>query len=185
MSVDNINSTDNEDEVSRLIALLEEANTSSRKTVLKKLGAIDDPRATKVLVDHFYFANSDIQACALQALNYVAVRNRDDGLHEWLVAPVAKKLRNENRIIRREAAGVLSNLVYASSEPPLMKTLLTEQDVEMRDILIFALGKVGSEKALPLLEDIAQHDKGVTFLGHSLDYLALEAIKEIKKRSNV
>ena len=73
-----------------------------------------------------------------------------------------KSLQDENVGIRSSAAQLLGERKVADAVKPLIKMLKTEKNTSSRIVAAMALYKIGDEKSIPVLEQVASRDQSKT-----------------------
>ncbi len=167
-----------------LVAALLDHNGNVRACSANALGQLGDPRAVVPLI--VMLADSDrwVRIAAIEALGKL----RDPGAIEAVAARLTEPTEDDG--VRMTAASTLGHLINAEVFAPLVRALddpnidvrcnalralaesagpasldlllarTTDPNACVRDTAVVALGHVGDESVLPLLESIEQQDEG-------------------------
>ena len=106
----------------------------------------------------------------LNAATLLDAKNNPKAIH-----PLILTLKDNNKLVRREASTALSRMGDPAVEP-LIETLDNE-DWRVRGAAAWALGNLGDEKAIPALEKLLDDESGFVKSG------AQSAIASIKKEA--
>lgn len=97
------------------------------------------------------------------------------------VALLVELLQLDDGQVKYYICQVLSN--YPGKEVELaLREQAVSSLVDVRGVAVHALGRVGSEAIISILESIRQNDKGITFHGHYISDIASVAIESIDAR---
>jgi HEAT repeat protein len=170
--------------VGPLVAALADEDWLVRTSSAVALGQLGDLRAVVPLTASLSDAELQVRLDATEALGKLGDPDAIDAVTARLNDPA------EHELVRAQAAGVLGQLVSGEVFAPLLNALgdpsievrcqalyalaesagpaavelllarTTDPDTCIRDAAVHALGRVGDESLIPLLERIAQHDHG-------------------------
>jgi cyclophilin family peptidyl-prolyl cis-trans isomerase/HEAT repeat protein len=97
--------------------------------------------------------HADVRALAVEALGKLQDANCTNAL--------VKMLRDANPNVRIETAFALGQLGQKSAEKPLIDVLYTQEILEVKLRAIEALGKIGSERSIPVLINLMKNPNSV------------------------
>jgi HEAT repeat protein len=92
-------------------------------------------------------------------------------------------LAHKKPSIRYHICGTLSNYADFRVQAPLLKQL-TDEDVDVRSVATWALGKIGTPEVIPTLLNLAETDASIDNKGFDIRFTALEAIQTINARQS-
>jgi HEAT repeat protein len=160
-----------------LIKALEDGNWKVRNIAAKALGDIGDARAVEPLIK----ALGEGNLSAAGALGKIG--------DERAIEPLIKALGDDDRNVRKSAAGVLGGIGKLAVEP-LIKALEDEVQV-VRHFAAIALGRIGDARAVePLIkaledEDESVRDNAAEALGKIGDARAVEPLIQALKHEGL
>lgn len=153
--------------VEAIINAMHDPDTVRVCVMAQALGRIKDPRALGPLTEAaFDYGNRDLRLCAIQSLGMIGDRGAIPKLIEALEAgnmPIA-------------AADALARIGDDRGIQPIINAAA---DSELRLWMVMALGELGSSKALPYLQSLAEQNKKIVLVA------AREAEWKISRLSNL
>ena len=151
-------------------AALEE-NPQIRSKMVLVLGIIGGDDYTKHIATHLYDEDPRVRANAIEALEHIG--------SDSALSIVVNALSDEDNRIRANAVKALRNHGSVNIEKTLRK-MLQSNHIWMRDSAAFALGMMGREEFLPLLEQ-ALEDEEASVQQHARNGLELLARRGSEK----
>jgi HEAT repeat protein len=153
-----------------LIQLLEDEDSSVRRSAASALGEIKSEAAIPGLIQLLEHEDSFVRRSAASALGEIK--------SEAAIPGLIKLLEHEDSFVRRSAASALGEIKSEAAIPGLIK-LLEHEDSFVRDSAASALGEIKSEAAIPGLIKLLEHED--SFVRKS----AASALGEIKSEAAI
>jgi HEAT repeat protein len=145
-----------------------------RESVTRQLMELDREPTIDALSTLLSDDNPELQGYAAQVLVEMDPKN---GVK--LMTPLLESLE---ATLRWHICGLLGKYGDEQVTMPLVNVLRTDQDIDVRYAAVFALGKVGDLRAVPVLEWIQHHDDGMDYHSHRISTAATDAIQEVLGR---
>lgn len=151
---------------------MKDADPIVRVTELKKLRSVEEPKVNKILIRAL--SDPDIRV-RIKAVDILGARGANEG-----VAPLSQMLflRSTEEIVKLHVVAALGRIGDAGGALPVMQYLDEERasgdNPQDCGTAVFALGEMGSEKAVPLLTKVIATDKSLM-----VRQLAKEALEKI------
>jgi hypothetical protein len=144
----------------------------TRRNFVFLIGKIGRPEGLSFLIENLKDKDHVVRFNAVIALGQINNEEAYTPLVEVL-------LKDEDKLIRQVAVEAIANLGLPDRIEPFM-VALKDQDDDVRNTAIQVLGILGDTRVLNLLELVAIHDQGKTWLGKAVTLTAIEAIELIK-----
>lgn len=147
---------------------LKDADPNVRVSELEKLRPLQDPEVNQILINSM--SDPDVRV-KLKAIDILGAREVNDA-----VPPMSSQLflRSTEPIVRLHLVAALGRIGDAQGAVPIMQYLGEDQDERGRGTAVFALGEIGSDKALPLLNAVVAQDQSAI-----VRRLAKEALQKV------
>lgn len=147
---------------------LKDADPNVRVSELEKLRNLQDPEVNQILVTSM--SDPDVRV-KLKAIDILGAREANDA-----VPPMSSMLflRSTEPIVRLHLVAALGRIGDAQGALPIMQYLGEDQDERGRGTAVFALGEIGSDKAVPLLNAVVAQDQS-----SMVRRLAKEALQKV------
>jgi hypothetical protein len=136
-----------------------------RRRAVESIAFSSNPGITQIIENAYYDDNEKMQVSALFAMG----RNADS---RW-IPQVLAELDSPNAELRFEAARACGELEARESVDKLVALIEEEADLEIQELAIWALGRIGGPVAREVLEACLEHDNEAIVLA------AEEALDEI------
>ena len=132
---------------------LKDADPNVRVSELEKLRNLQDPEVNQILINSM--SDPDVRV-KLKAIDILGAREANDA-----VSPMSSMLflRSTEPIVRLHLVAALGRIGDALGAVPVMQYLGEDQDERGRGTAVFALGEIGSDKAVPLLNAVVAQDQ--------------------------
>ncbi|HEV2171750.1 MAG TPA: HEAT repeat domain-containing protein [Candidatus Binatus sp.] len=132
---------------------LKDADPSARVSELEKLRNVQDPEVNQILINSM--SDPDVRV-KIKAIDILGAREANDA-----VPPMSSMLflRSTEPIVRLHLVAALGRIGDAQGAMPVMQYLGEDQDERGRGTAVFALGEIGSDKAVPLLNAVVAQDQ--------------------------
>lgn len=125
-------------------------NLDVRRRAIESLGYSSDARIPSIIEGAYYSDNEKLQVSALFAMG----RSADN---RWLPL-IMEELDNPLAEIRYEAARASGELEAQGTAGKLIQMLSQDPDLEVQEMIIWALGRIGGTAAKEALEEYAEND---------------------------
>jgi HEAT repeat protein len=147
---------------------LKDADPNVRVSELEKLRSLQDPEVNQILINSM--SDPDVRV-KLKAIDILGAREANDA-----VSPMSSQLflRSTEPIVRLHLVAALGRIGDAQGAVPIMQYLGEDQDERGRGTAVFALGEIGSDKAVPLLNAVVAQDQSAM-----VRRLAKEALQKV------
>jgi HEAT repeat protein len=131
---------------------LKDADPAVRVTEIEKLRYLQDPEVNKILIDSV--SDPDVRV-KVKAIDILGAREASDS-----GTPMSTMLflRSTEPIVKLHLVAALGRIGDAQGAVPVMQYLGEDQDDRGRGTAVFALGEIGSDKAVPLLNAVVAQD---------------------------
>ena len=147
---------------------LQDADPMARVAELQKLRPLQDPEVNEILLTSMSDPDVRVKIKAIDIL----------GAREANVAVPAMStqlfLRSTEPIVKLHLVAALGRIGDSKGALPVMQYLAVEQDERGRGTAVFALGEIGNDQAMPILNHEIESDKSPM-----VQRLAKEAAKKI------
>lgn len=132
---------------------LKDADPNARVSELTKLRDLQDPEVNQILIQSM--ADPDLRV-KLKAIDILGSREANAA-----VAPMSSMLflRSTEQIVKLHLVAELGRIGDAQGALPVMQFMAEPEDERGRGTAVFALGEIGSNKAVPLLNKIVTDDQ--------------------------
>jgi HEAT repeat protein len=132
---------------------LKDADPTARVSELEKLRNLQDPEVNQILINSM--SDPDVRV-KIKAIDILGARQANDA-----VTPMSSMLflRSTEPIVRLHLVAALGRIGDAQGAVPVMQYLGEDQDERGRGTAVFALGEIGSDKAVPLLNAVVAQDQ--------------------------
>jgi len=132
---------------------LKDADPNVRVSELVKLRYLQDPEVNQILINSM--SDPDVRV-KVKAIDILGAREANDG-----VPPMSSMLflRSTEPIVKLHLVAALGRIGDAQGAVPVMQYLGEDQDERGRGTAVFALGEIGSDKAVPLLNAVVAQDQ--------------------------
>ncbi|MCL4296022.1 MAG: HEAT repeat domain-containing protein [Anaerolineae bacterium] len=136
-------------------ALLETIHQSAedlevRRRAIESIAYSSEPAVAQIIENAYYDENEKMQVSAIFAMG----RSADS---QWRPQVIAE-LDNENSEIRFEAARASGELEASEAVPKLVELIEDDPDLQVQEMAIWALGKIGGTMAREALEEYVESD---------------------------
>ncbi|MGH7925402.1 MAG: HEAT repeat domain-containing protein [Candidatus Binatus sp.] len=147
---------------------LKDADPTVRVSELEKLRYLQDPEVNQILTDSL--SDPDVRV-KVKAVDILGAREATEA-----VPPMSSMLflRSTEPIVKLHLVAALGRIGDARGTVPVMQYLGEDQDERGRGTAVFALGEIGSDKAVPLLNAVVAEDKS-----SMVRRLAKEALEKV------
>jgi HEAT repeat protein len=132
---------------------LKDADPNVRVAELGKLRNIQDPEVNQILITSL--SDPDVRV-KIKAVDLLGARGANEA-----VPPISSMLflRSTEPIVKLHLVSALGRIGDAQGVIPVMQYLGEDQDERGRGTAVFALGEIGSDKAVPLLNAVVAQDQ--------------------------
>src|SRR5271156_6652640 len=132
---------------------LKDADPTVRVSELEKLRFLQDPEVNQILIDSL--SDPDVRV-KIKTIDILGAREANAA-----VAPMSTMLflRSTEPIVKLHLVATLGRIGDSQGALPIMQYLGEDQDERGRGTAVFALGEIGSDKAVPLLNKIVTDDR--------------------------
>ncbi|MFZ2062645.1 MAG: HEAT repeat domain-containing protein [Candidatus Binatus sp.] len=132
---------------------LKDADPTVRVTELEKLRFLQDPKVNQLLTTSL--SDPDVRV-KIKAIDILGAREANDA-----VPPMSTMLflRSTEPIVKLHLVAALGRIGDSQGTLPIMQYLGEDQDERGRGTAVFALGEIGSDKAVPLLNAVVAQDQ--------------------------
>jgi HEAT repeat protein len=132
---------------------LKDADPNVRVSELIKLRNLQDPEVNQILINSM--SDPDVRV-KVKAVDILGAREANDA-----VAPMSSMLflRSTEPIVKLHLVAALGRIGDAQGAVAVMQYLGEDQDERGRGTAVFALGEIGSDKAVPLLNAVVAQDQ--------------------------
>ena len=147
---------------------LKDADPTVRVSELIKLRNLQDPEVNLILINTL--SDPDVRV-KVKAIDILGAREANDA-----VPPMSSMLflRSTEPIVKLHLVAALGRIGDAQGAMPVMQYLGEDQDERGRGTAVFALGEIGSDKAIPLLNMVIAQDQSAM-----VRRLAQEALQKV------
>ncbi len=147
---------------------LKDADPTVRVSELIKLRNLQDPQVNLILINSL--SDPDVRV-KVKAIDILGAREANDA-----VPPMSSMLflRSTEPIVKLHLVAALGRIGDAQGAVPVMQYLGEDQDERGRGTAVFALGEIGSDKAVPLLNMVVAQDQSAM-----VRRLAQEALQKV------
>ncbi len=147
---------------------LKDADPTVRVSELIKLRNLQDPEVNLILINSL--SDPDVRV-KVKAIDILGAREANDA-----VPPMSSMLflRSTEPIVKLHLVAALGRIGDAQGAVPVMQYLGEDQDERGRGTAVFALGEIGSDKAVPLLNMVVAQDQSAM-----VRRLAQEALQKV------
>jgi HEAT repeat protein len=147
---------------------LKDADPTVRVSELIKLRNLQDPEVNLILINTL--SDPDVRV-KVKAIDILGAREANDA-----VPPMSSMLflRSTEPIVKLHLVATLGRIGDAQGAMPVMQYLGEDQDERGRGTAVFALGEIGSDKAIPLLNMVVAQDQSAM-----VRRLAQEALQKV------
>lgn len=138
-----------------------------RRRAIESIAYSSEPAVAQIIENAYYDENEKMQVSAIFAMG----RSADS---QWRPQVIAE-LDNENSEIRFEAARASGELEASDAVPKLVELIEDDPDLQVQEMAIWALGKIGGTMAREALEEYVESDVAAIALAaeEALDELNL------------
>ncbi|MGC2277896.1 MAG: HEAT repeat domain-containing protein [Candidatus Binatus sp.] len=132
---------------------LKDADPATRISELERLRYLQDPEVNQILTGSM--SDPDVRV-KVKAIDILGAREANDA-----VTPMSTMLflRSTEPIVKLHLVAALGRIGDAQGALPVMQYLGEDQDERGRGTAVFALGEIGSDKAVPLLNAVVAQDQ--------------------------
>ncbi len=132
---------------------LKDADPTVRVSELIKLRNLQDPEVNLILINSL--SDPDVRV-KVKAIDILGAREANDA-----VPPMSSMLflRSTEPIVKLHLVAALGRIGDTQGAVPVMQYLGEDQDERGRGTAVFALGEIGSDKAIPLLNMVVAQDQ--------------------------
>ena len=132
---------------------LKDADPNVRVTELEKLRWLQDPEVNQILTNQM--SDPDVRV-KIKAIDILGAREVNDA-----VTPMSTMLflRSTEPIVKLHLVAALGRIGDSQGALPIMQYLGEDQDERGRGTAVFALGEIGSDKSVPLLNAVVAQDQ--------------------------
>ena len=132
---------------------LKDADPATRITELERLRYLQDPEVNQILTGSM--SDPDVRV-KVKAIDMLGAREANDA-----VTPMSTMLflRSTEPIVKLHLVAALGRIGDSQGALPVMQYLGEDQDERGRGTAVFALGEIGSDKAMPLLNAVVAQDQ--------------------------
>jgi len=147
---------------------LKDADPAVRVSELVKLRYLQDPEVNQILTNSMSDPDARVK---IKAIDILGAREANES-----VPPMSSMLflRSTEPIVKLHLVSALGRIGDAQGVMPVMQYLGEDQDERGRGTAVFALGEIGSDKAVPLLNTIVAQDQS-----QMVRRLAQEALQKV------
>jgi HEAT repeat protein len=147
---------------------LKDADPAVRVSELVKLRYLQDPEVNPILMTSLSDPDARVK---IKAIDILGAREANES-----VPPMSSMLflRSTEPIVKLHLVSALGRIGDAQGVMPVMQYLGEDQDERGRGTAVFALGEIGSDKAVPLLNTIVAQDQS-----QMVRRLAQEALQKV------
>jgi HEAT repeat protein len=121
-----------------------------RRRAIESIAYSSEPAVAQIIENAYYDENEKMQVSAIFAMG----RSADS---QWRPQVIAE-LDNENSEIRFEAARASGELEASEAVPKLVELIEDDPDLQVQEMAIWALGKIGGTAAREALEEYLESD---------------------------
>jgi hypothetical protein len=121
-----------------------------RRRAIESIAYSSEPAVAQIIENAYYDENEKMQVSAIFAMG----RSADA---QWRPQVIAE-LDNENSEIRFEAARASGELEASEAVPKLVELIEDDPDLQVQEMAIWALGKIGGTMAREALEEYVESD---------------------------
>jgi HEAT repeat protein len=147
---------------------LKDADPMVRVSELIKLRFLQDPEVNQILMNSMSDPDARVK---IKAIDILGAREANES-----VAPMSSMLflRSTEPIVKLHLVAALGRIGDAQGAIPVMQYLGEDHDERGRGTAVFALGEIGSDKAVPLLNTVVAEDQS-----QIVRRLAQEALQKV------
>ena len=147
---------------------LKDADPTVRVSELIKLRYLQDPEVNLIVINSL--SDPDVRV-KVKAIDILGAREANDA-----VPPMSSMLflRSTEPIVKLHLVAALGRIGDAQGAMPVMQYLGEDQNERGRGTAVFALGEIGSDKAIPLLNMVIAQDQSAM-----VRRLAQEALQKV------
>src|SRR3984885_12890158 len=147
---------------------LKDADPAVRVTELEKLRNLQDPEVNQILISSM--SDPDVRV-KVKAVDILGARGANDA-----VTPMSTMLflRSTEPIVKLHLVAALGRIGDSQGALPIMQYLGEDQDERGRGTAVFALGEIGSDKSVSLLNAVVAQDQS-----QMVRRLAKEALQKV------
>jgi HEAT repeats len=147
---------------------LKDADPSVRVSELEKLRFLQDPEVNQILANSMSDPDVRVKVKAIDILGAREANGAVPAMSSMLF------LRSTEPIVKLHLVAALGRIGDAQGALPIMQYLGEDQDEQGRGTAVFALGEIGSDKAVPLLNAVVAQDQS-----SMVRRLAKEALEKV------
>ena len=147
---------------------LKDADPVVRVTELIKLRYLQDPEVNQILMNSMSDPDARVK---IKAVDILGAREADESV---TAMSSMLFLRSTEPIVKLHLVAALGRIGDAQGAMPVMQYLGEDQDERGRGTAVFALGEIGSDKAVPLLNTVVAEDQS-----QIVRRLAQEALQKV------
>ena len=147
---------------------LKDADPVARVSELVKLRYLQDPEVNQILMNSMSDPDARVKIKAVDILGAREANESVTSMSSMLF------LRSTEPIVKLHLVAALGRIGDAQGAMPVMQYLGEDQDERGRGTAVFALGEIGSDKAVPLLNTVVAEDQS-----QIVRRLAQEALQKV------
>ncbi len=147
---------------------LKDADPVVRVSELIKLRYLQDPEVNQILMNSMSDPDARVK---IKAVDILGAREADESV---TAMSSMLFLRSTEPIVKLHLVAALGRIGDAQGAMPVMQYLGEDQDERGRGTAVFALGEIGSDKAVPLLNTVVAEDQS-----QIVRRLAQEALQKV------
>jgi len=147
---------------------LKDADPNVRVSELTKLRDLQDPEVNQILIQSMTDEDLRVKLKAIDILGAREANTAVPAMSSMLF------LRSTEQIVKLHLVSELGRIGDAQGTLPIMQFMAEPEDERGRGTAIFALGEIGSDKAVPLLDKVVTDDRSPM-----VRRLAQEALRKI------
>lgn len=148
---------DNRDEntIPRLMAALDDADTTYRRAAVKTLGGVGNDAVPPLVEALLKSDNVTVRGSAAKALAQVAINYPDQPFPEAGLAGLRESLNDANPVVHIASAMALGEIGEAAL-PILLESLKSTDNMALQVSIVNALAAVGGPEATAVLKEISE-----------------------------
>jgi HEAT repeat protein len=121
-----------------------------RRRAIESIAFSSEPAVAQIIENAYYDENEKMQVSAIFAMG----RSADSSWRPQVIA----ELDNENSEIRFEAARASGELEAGDAVPKLLEIIEEDPDLQVQEMAIWALGRIGGQVAREVLEECLESE---------------------------
>jgi HEAT repeat protein len=121
-----------------------------RRRAIESIAFSSEPAVAQIIENAYYDENEKMQVSAIFAMG----RSADSSWRPQVIA----ELENENSEIRFEAARASGELEAGDAVPKLLEIIEEDPDLQVQEMAIWALGRIGGQVAREALEECLESE---------------------------